>query len=368
VDETFHDFRIVFRYEPRQFIVVELARGIVAADLQDLIHDPHVEFVEPNYRYDLTDVEPNDADYTKPELWPFPTMHAPAAWGRLYDCVVPIAVVDTGIELDHPDLVNNIDTSAGYPVENGVPNPRDTDGHGTKVAGVIAAEGNNAKGNNTGGTVGVCWKARLIPIRAFANAQADVKDLVPAIDHAVANGAKVINASWSKQGAPADELRMAIEDAGKHDVMFVASSGNKGANCDDSSQAEYPAAYVLDNMISVLSTGSHGRRLPNSGYGDNTIHLAAPEMEWSTVLKGKTSSVEGNSFAVPVVTGAVALTWSHPSCVGASAATIRKVLFKNAVKPYTNDPRDVLDCITGARLDLAFLANADIPECSSDKR
>ena len=138
--------------------------------------------------------------------------------------------------------------------------PDDDAGHGTHVAGIIGAQGNNAIG-----VAGVNWDVQLMALKFLdENGEGNTADAANAIDFAVEHGARVINASW---GGPAfsQALYQAIERAGEQGVLFVAAAGNDGVNAD--SAPDYPAAFDLPNVISVAATDRDDRLLDFSNYG-----------------------------------------------------------------------------------------------------
>src|SRR4029079_5960004 len=167
-----------------------------------------------------------------------------------------IAVIDSGIDFTHPDLKNNQWTNRNpsalgdlhgwdYVLDSGV--IKDEQGHGTAVAGIIAAEGNNSVG-----ITGVMWRASLMSLRVLDNTgTGDVANAVQAIDYAVTHGAQVINLSWGTSGeslALKDSIRRAL----RRSVVVVCSAGNGGKDLD--AVAYYPASYGLKDLITVAGT------------------------------------------------------------------------------------------------------------------
>ncbi len=245
---------------------------------------------------------------------------------------VVVAVIDTGADMTHPDLVDNfwvnvkerdgqpgvdddnngyIDDINGYHFGTNQATPTDTFGHGTHVAGTVGA-----KGNNNLDVVGVNWDVSLMILNIFEKAGARTSDSIRAIDYAVANGAQVINASWGgpgpAKGASKEELEEhrllyeAIERAGKKGVVFVAAAGNDAANSDINPL--YPAAYDLDNIISVGSVSNLGKVSLFSNYGKISVDVMAPGVGIrSTSMGGGSEILLGTSMASPHVAGIAGL-------------------------------------------------------------
>jgi subtilisin family serine protease len=184
----------------------------------------------------------------------------------------------------------------------------DDAGHGSHVAGIIGA-----KGNNGAGITGVNWDAKIMALKFLdADGQGNTADAANAIDYAVAHGARVINASWGGH-AFSQALYQAIRRAGDNGVLFVAAAGNDGQNAD--AKPDYPAAFDLPNIVSVAATDSNDDLADFSHYGASSVDLAAPgdDIE-STVPKSTDSSgyasFSGTSMATPFVAGVAALVLS----------------------------------------------------------
>jgi hypothetical protein len=331
-----------------------------------------VEFVEPNYIVRASKV-PNDLAFGR--LWglrntgqlsgtPGADINAVAAWDTLTGSDATVAILDTGIDYRHPDLDGNIwtnqgevpdgadndnngfdDDLRGIDLVSGDSDPLDDSSHGTHVAGIAGAEGNNVIG-----TVGVNWKLRLMALKFLDDqGEGSTADAAEAIGYAVSQGAQVINASW---GGPAfsQTLYHSISQAGDQGVLFVAAAGNEGENADSS--PEYPAAFDLPSLISVAASDPEDQLLYFSNYGRRTVDLAAPGEEiYSTAnVRGGVPSYatySGTSMAAPFVSGAAALYLArHP---GSSPQKVKDALLQSV------DPLPALagKTVTGGRLDLA---------------
>ena len=237
---------------------------------------------------------------------------------------VVIAVLDSGVDYNHPDLANNIwvrpasvrpftDGTAGTiqdlhgynAVENNA-DPMDDNGHGTHCAGIIGAEG----GNNIG-IAGVNWTVRIMPLK-FMNAGGfgTTKDAVEAINYVIDRrkagvNVKVISASWGstmKSQALEDVIRKAYE-AG---ILFVAAAGNATTNNDRT--PHYPSSYDVPNVISVAALDRNDELASFSNYGVKSVAIAAPGVDiLSTWLDGEYEEKSGTSMATPVVAGVAGL-------------------------------------------------------------
>jgi subtilisin family serine protease len=200
------------------------------------------------------------------------------------------------------DSNGRIDDLVGWNFLNNNNNPVDTNGHGTHVAGIVGA-----RGNNIVGVAGVNWRARLLPLKFHNGSGGHASEAIQAINYAVRRGAKVINSSWGINTAnPA--LYDAVQWAGENGAVVVAAAGNAGANLDLGQAFYYPAQYQLPNVIGVASLESSGVLTSDSNYGPNSIAIAAPGVNiLSTALGGDYVNMTGTSMAAPHVTGVVSL-------------------------------------------------------------
>jgi subtilisin family serine protease/subtilisin-like proprotein convertase family protein len=225
-------------------------------------------------------------------------------------------------------------------------NPFDDYGHGTHVAGIIGATGDNGKG-----VAGVDWNVLLMPVK-FLNADGfgSVGQFIAGLNYAVAHGAKISNNSWSGAGY-SQILYDAIANARAHGQIFVAAAGNGGTNNDTA--PSYPAAIALDNVVAVAATDHNDNLASFSNYGPSTGALAAPgENILSTVPGGGYAANSGTSMAAPFVTGALALVWGqHPTW--SYTQVISQVL-----RTVDRLPALAGKTVTGGRLDLAAAVGA----------
>ncbi|MFD8592302.1 type VII secretion-associated serine protease mycosin [Streptomyces sp. NPDC059637] len=218
---------------------------------------------------------------------------------------VKVAVIDTGVDDDHPQLAQALDRGAGADFLKGKSEGDETTdlvGHGTKVAGIIAAR----PSPSTTGFVGIAPGATIIPIRQNDNnGSGTVLTMAKAIDHAVAAGAQVINVSQDSASklSSGSVLAQAVRNAQAKDVLIVASAGNDGASGKE--KETYPASY--EGVLAVAASDRNNERAPFSQPG-SFIDVAAPGVDMvSTVPKGGHCLDNGTSFSAPYVAGVAAL-------------------------------------------------------------
>lgn len=250
-----------------------------------------VEYVEPNYTVEAF-LTPNDAFYAY-QYGP-QKISAPAAWDvTTSNSNIRIAIVDTGVQTNHPDLVNKL--LPGYNFVNGNSNVTDVNGHGTHVAGIAAAATNNNLG-----IAGIAPSARILPVKALADNGSGIStNIANGIVYAANQGAQVINLSL---GTTQDSvtIRNAIDYAINRGSVVVAAAGNNGANL-----LTYPAVY--QNVLSVASTDENDQRSSFSNYG-TWVDVAAPGSNiLSTYPNSYYSYLSGTSMACPHVAGVAAL-------------------------------------------------------------
>lgn len=255
--------------------------------------NPNVEYAQPNYIYRLLDTSPNDPHYS--DLWglknigqaisdaPYPTsnpgtagmdMDMELAWDYITDCsTIIVAVIDSGINYNHIDLVNNMwdgATNHGYDYVDDDDNPMDLNGHGTHLAGTIGAIGNNGVG-----TTGVCWNVSIMAVRVFnAAGSGTTADVISGIYYAVDNNAKILNLSFA--GSEYDQaLYNALQYARNHGVIAVAAAGNY-SNDNDGGVHIYPCDFDLDNIVGVAALDQSYELADFSNYGKYSVDVGAP--------------------------------------------------------------------------------------------
>lgn len=268
-----------------------------------------------------------------------------------------VAVIDSQVDIDHPQLSGRIKTNpgeeglddqgrdkrsnqidddgngyvddwAGYGFFSYAPNRSlQPDIHGTHVAGIIVAQHKDEEIQDLDYVQGIAPEAQILPL-AFIGALGGgtLYDAIRAIDYAVAHGAHVINASWGG-AACSPELGQKIKGLKDHNVLFVAAAGNRGLNIDRF--LEYPASFNLGSQITVGSIGRSGLMADHSNFGDQNVHIFAPGVDiLSTVPFGGVESLTGTSMATPFVSGALALLKGHRP--QAQMTELRDVLLQSA--------------------------------------
>ncbi len=293
--------------------------------LEKLSNDPSVAYAEPNYIYSIEATLPNDADFSLQYGLNNPNdsdIDAPEAWDiSIGASSVIVAVIDSGVDYNHPDLRNQIWTNTAEIPGNGVDDdgngfvddirgwdfadndndPMDENAHGTHVAGIIGAQGNDNRG-----AVGVNWAVQIMPLKFMdADGLGSTIAAIQAIDYAVANGARISNNSWGGDTF-SQALFDTIQMANSQGHLFVAASGNDGVNTDNGSH--FPSNYELPNIISVAASTSNDTLARFSNFGVATVDLAAPGLQiYSTIPNRQYELFSGTSMAAPFVAGVAAL-------------------------------------------------------------
>lgn len=332
-----HGLQVESDLTPLSIMSVRVPNGQEMATAESLRRTGQIAFAELDYRAHATGVvTPTDPGWTN--QWGPAKIEAPAAWSIVTNTTgIVIAVVDSGIKLDHTDLVTNLWTNADeIPLNvkdddgngkiddvNGwhffqrwtgstyVPdedaNVQDDYGHGTHVAGIAAAAANNGIG-----IAGIAWNAHIMPIKVLDQyGNGWYSDIAAGISYAADNGACIINLSL---GGTADSqtLRAAVDYARQRGALVIAATGNTH------SAVLYPAAY--EPVLAVAATDSNDRVADFSNHGAQ-VDVAAPGVDiystWPWVSGYFTKS--GTSMAAPYVSGAAALIWSYAPSLSADA-------------------------------------------------
>jgi len=286
---------------------IDVERAVESlAGREEVIH------AEPNYIMETT-ATPNDPGYDS--LWAMPTINAPNAWDITTGSEeVVVAVIDSGIDYNHPDLKDNMWTSEdghhGFNAINNSYYPMDDLGHGTHVAGTIGAVGDNDLG-----VVGVNWEISLMAVKFIGEeGGGTVGNAIAGLEYVLErkrDGENIVATSNSWGGGGYSELLYeAIEKHQEEGISFVAAVGNDRSDVDKT--PFYPANYDLNNIISVAATDIDDELARFSNYGKRSVHVGAPGVNInSTLPNGQYGHMSGTSMAAPHVSGLVALLRSH---------------------------------------------------------
>ncbi len=306
--------------EPLGVKLLAVAEGQERTVVKALQEKAAVEYAELDYLAEIA-LEPNDPYYTAAYQWALTRIEAPAAWDITTGAPnITIAVIDTGVDLDHPDLAAKI--VAGYDFFNSDPVPQDDHGHGTRVAGVAAAETNNGLG-----VAGLSWGARIMPLKALEHTgYGPYSEIAHSVTYAADNGAKVINLSLGGLTYSAT-LRDAVNYAHDRGCVVVAATGN-----DSLDLLRYPARYP--SVLAVGATDNADQRYSTSNYGPE-VDLAAPGFAiYSTLWDNSYGSESGTSLAAPHVSGLAALIWSlNPALSNVQVESIIKATAQDLGHP-----------------------------------
>lgn len=307
---------------------------------------PNLSYCEPNFE---VKIGVSASDPKAGSQWAISKLKLENAWDiSSGSSSVVVAVIDTGVDYNHPDLAQNmwvnsgeipgngidddnngyIDDIYGYDFGNGDSNPMDDNGHGTHVSGTIGAVGNNQIG-----VVGVNWQVKIMALKFLDKSGSGfLSDAVEAIQYAISQNAQVMNNSWGG-GGYSQAMFSAIKLADAAGIPFIAAAGNESNNNDK--YPSYPASYQVDNVISVAASARNGRLANFSNFGKNSVDVAAPGVNiMSTIPGGGYAKYSGTSMATPHISGIVALAFSlNPNL---TPLEVKSLLMTSNVKKYSS--------------------------------
>lgn len=346
---------------------------------QSLQNHPDIEYIEPNYiitvenNFENSLAQITDGKFS--EQWGLANdgkgggVFSPNLKGEDINALkaweitkgnreIKVAVIDTGVEYNHPDLKDQMDVNLaelngqpgvdddgngyvddiyGYDFANNDGDPQDGNGHGTHCAGVIGAR------HNTIGIAGVMANVRIVGVKFLSDkGSGETIDAINAIMYAIKRDVHVMSNSWGG-GGKGQALQEAIEAANDAGIIFIAAAGNESSNNDK--RPTYPANYEVPNVVSVGSFTGAGKRSSFSNYGETTVHVTAPGTNILSTFKGSYSKLSGTSMATPFVSGIVGLMLSEDSSL--SPAEIKDRLIRTSNKTS----RLTTSSVSGGRVD-----------------
>lgn len=310
--------------------------------LEKLREDPRIKYAEPNGYVTLCDAD--DPYYTDGSQYSLEKVRASEVWDLGIDCSgTTVATIDSGARVSHEDLSDNLRTNPGeipgngtdddgngytddvhgYNFVSGNADLTDNVGHGTHVAGIIAAATNNSKG-----VASLSRNAKVALLKAFDTRTTTVDMIIKAIDYAQKSDIRIINASFTTEDQTFTEsIKAAVEAC--PNILFVCATGNHGANLEK--RPEYPACYDLPNVIAVSNSTSDDVLSSSSNYGAESADIAAPGAGIYSTYKTSDNSyglMSGTSMAAPLVSSVAAVILSANPRL--SASEIADIITENA--------------------------------------
>jgi subtilisin family serine protease len=310
---------------------------------------PRIIDAWPNYLVKKA-VTPNDTLYSL--QWALPKIQAPQAWDiDKGSSSVIVAVIDTGVEYNHPDLAGNVWRNTAEVIGNGIDDdnnnyiddywgfdfssatynsatgkwsqdsdgPMDNDGHGTHVSGIISAVTNNNLG-----VAGLSWHSKIMAVKFIDGEYGTTANAIRSIKYAIDNGAKILNCSWGGEGR--DMLLVeTLEYAKSSGAIIIGAAGNNSANLDNN--PFYPASE--SSVMAVSATDQNDQLASFSNYG-SVIEVSAPGVNIASTMLGTYFYSSGTSMAAPYVSALAALLWSKNP-------TWTNEQIKNAIKASVDD-------------------------------
>ena len=273
--------------------MLSVPRGREEAFVEKFRGQKEFEFAEPDFLVGPQEVIPNDPRYGN--QWHLPLMGGPSAWEESTGDGVVVAILDTGVYADHPDLADKM--LPGRNIPSGNANTADVMGHGTAVAGSVAATGNNGDG-----IASVAYDAHILPVRISdrSDGLASFSDMAAGIIWATDNGAKVVNLSY--RAAHSATIQSAARYLRNNGGLLFSAAGNDGIDPGWSNQVDVIVVSATDRNDVLTGFSNYGSYIDISAPGDYI---------YSTAKSGGYSNWRGTSFASPVAAGVAALIMSR---------------------------------------------------------
>ncbi|OGI18728.1 MAG: hypothetical protein A3B68_03555 [Candidatus Melainabacteria bacterium RIFCSPHIGHO2_02_FULL_34_12] len=297
------DYKFTLDEIPRSRNYVKIIKSNESNDLNDNTNLTDIS--------NLTDITPNDKDFSS--QYYLKEINATKAWNvTVGDSSLVVGILDTGVDAKHPDLEGKVLQGINLSSQN----YSDQIGHGTEVAGIIAA-----KTNNNQGIAGIGWNTNVLPIKITdENGQARVSTVVVALEQAYENNVKIIQISLSTNQF-SQTLKDAIQLAHDRGILIVSTAGNTGVQ-----EVRYPAAFP--GVIGVGAINQSKQIEYYSTRGDHVSLVAPGSSIYTTTLNLGYSAVTGTSFSAPQVAGTAALVWSI--LPGLTNDDVKDILFQSA--------------------------------------
>jgi subtilisin family serine protease len=352
--------------------------------IDELKQRPEVEYAEPNYIYRKLALA-DDSEFGN--QWALRNtgqtinssvgsagqdINSEQAWELVTDCRDSVvAVIDSGVNYNHEDLLTNIwsnpneaatgtdsdgngyiDDIRGWDFVDNDDDPVDQDGHGSHIAGIIGAEGNDGQG-----TAGICWQASIMPIRVLDEAGVGtLAAIVEGIQYAIDNGARIINLSLGAY-ANSQVLASVLDEARQNDIVVVASAGNE-ANDNDITPV-YPCSYAHANLVCVAALNNQYQMAAFSNSGVSTVDVAAPGVDIISEVAGTITNVFEDDFE----NGLANWNFSPQAWVEES----NQFYYPGYTLSYMSDPSGFSGLYTANRNDSAFMsAGVDLSSAAYD--
>ncbi|KAH7648680.1 hypothetical protein FG379_002150 [Cryptosporidium bovis] len=272
---------------------------------------------------------------------------------------IVIAVFDSGIDFEHPDLRGKIwrnfgeyncndgidddmngyiDDCYGWNFVNNNKIPIDDNGHGTHISGIISGIPNSIVGIS-----GICWYCQIMVLKVLdSKIRGLLSGFVQAIDYALDKGVRISNHSYGSRSKNIELLRLAIKRSEEQGMLVIVASGNFENERNNDLVPTYPSSFRSDNIISVTSITSNGELMERATYGKKSVHVGAPGVNiCSTYLNGEYRCMDGSSFSAPIVTGIAGVLLSlYPNI---SIYSLKDCILKGVVKikglpaPFMNE-------------------------------